>query len=123
CPNPRSTARLSVADFETFLREHVSRIGTLQFGCGQEPTADLRLVEFFRALARSSLRPHVRMITNASLLHKHDVAAFRDCGLAMLVVSLDSPRPSVNDRLRPGAEVARVLENLHAFRAACPDVP
>jgi sulfatase maturation enzyme AslB (radical SAM superfamily) len=123
CPNPRSTRRIDLERVARFLDERVASVDTVQFGCGQEPTADLRLGEAFRVLARSPLRPRkVRLITNGSLLHRHDAGLLRDCGLTTLAVSLDSADEATNDRLRPGAPFRKVVENLRAFRAQCPDV-
>jgi len=122
CPNLRSPKRLTLEDFQRFLAGHVQAVDTLQFGCGQEPTLEPRLVEFFQSV-RSAARPRViRLISNGVLLDRHDASALRESGLTTLVLSLDSARPATNDWLRPGAPLARVVENLRAFRRACPEV-
>jgi molybdenum cofactor biosynthesis enzyme MoaA len=123
CPNVRSPRRLALEDFERFLAGQVQAVGTFQFGCGQEPTLEPALVEFFRTLRRSATRPSIiRLITNGVLLDCHDASAMGDCGLSTLVLSLDSARPATNDWLRPGAPLDLVVENLRAFRRSCPDV-
>jgi molybdenum cofactor biosynthesis enzyme MoaA len=123
CPNPRSARRLDLDAFARFLGDKVEAVETVQLGCGQEPTADLRLVEFFRRLQCSPLQPrNVRMITNGVLLHRHDVRALHAAGLQTLAISVDSAHAETNDRLRPGAPLEHLVRNLTEVRRICPEI-
>jgi molybdenum cofactor biosynthesis enzyme MoaA len=122
CPNLRSKKRIELEQFKDLLTR-CEHIGTLQFGCGQEPTADMRLPDFYRVLHISKLRPErLTMITNATLLHRHDIGLFRDCGLNLLQVSLDTVDHEINAMTRRGTEVSRIVSNLQIFREKCPEV-
>jgi len=123
CPNPRSRKRIELEQFTTLLDRCVEEVDTLQIGCGQEPTLDVRLPDFYRALHSAKLQPkRLTMITNATLLHRQDVGLFRDCGLTDLQISLDTVDPEINAITRRGTELAQIVHNLRDFREKCPDL-
>jgi len=124
CPNGRSAARMPLEQFRAFLADVLGGVQSVQLGCGQEPTADRRLPSFLQALQDSPLRPReVRMITNGMLLHRFDPRALVASGLDVLQLSIDTVDAEVTRRIRIGTEVERILDNVRAFRAACPEVP
>lgn len=123
CPNPRTKKRIELEQFQTLLDRCVEKVDTLQIGCGQEPTLDVRLPDFYRALHSSKLKPRrLTMITNATMLHRHDVDFFRDCGLTDLQISLDTVDPEINAMTRRGTELEQIVKNLRYFRQKCPNL-
>jgi|GEM_PF-3322802 len=122
CPNLRSKKRIELEQFKNLLTKCLE-INTFQFGCGQEPTLDVRLPDFYKALHNSELRPkRLVMITNASLLHRYDVSLFQECGLNELQISLDTADPEINALTRCGTDLSIIVKNLKDFRQKCPEV-
>ncbi len=123
CPNLRSQKRIELAEFEELLTNKLAFVETFQFGCGQEPTADKRLPQFYQALHQAELKPQrTTMISNATLLHRHDLQLFQACGLVDLQVSLDTVDTDINAITRRGTEVAQIRKNLQYIREKCPDL-
>jgi uncharacterized radical SAM superfamily Fe-S cluster-containing enzyme len=118
----RSKERLSLASFERFLEHRVERVQNLALGCGQEPTTHPELVEFLEAVARSRAKPSelLMLVTNGTLLHKHDHRRIAAAGLNALYVSLDSVDPDVLGGVRMGSKLAQIQENVTALLAAAP---
>lgn len=125
CHNHRSAETISADDFESFLNENVAKVRLFQFGCVMEPTLDRRLADLMARVARSPARPtHAMMLqSNGILLNLHDPLKMRDAGLTELSISIDSADPGIQKSLRGGMKLERVLRNVDAFRAACPDIP
>lgn len=123
CPNVRSSKRIELENFQILLARCLEKVDIFQIGCGQEPTADIRLPEFYRTLQASQLRPgKITMITNATLLHRQDISLFQDCGLTELQISLDTVDSEINTITRRGAELSKISENLQYLREKCPDL-
>lgn len=122
CPNLRSKARIGLGDFQRLLTKCVSEVGVLQFGCGQEPTVDRRLPEFFLRVREAAVATRVQIVTNGMLLHRFDHRLLRDCGLTHLMLSLDTANPKTHETLRPGTRLDPILRNVRQFRENCPEV-
>jgi molybdenum cofactor biosynthesis enzyme MoaA len=123
CPHHRTSGKVELADFEALLNESVSAVEFLQLGCAQEPAADKRLGDFFRALPKLRCRPgRIQLISNGTLLDRHDPAAFREGGLKALSLSLDTADPELNRKLRRGTDLARIVRNVSRFLKECPGV-
>lgn len=118
----RSKERVDLASFERFLAQRVARAQNLALGCGQEPTTHPELVEFLDAVARSPARPSelFMLVTNATLLHKHDWGRIAASGLNALYVSLDSVDPEVLGGVRTGSKLALIHDNVTGLLAAAP---
>jgi len=122
CPNLRSKARIELDDFDRLLTTCVSEVGVLQFGCGQEPTVDRRLPEFFLRLRGAAAIRRVQIVTNGMLLHRYDHRLLHECGLTHLMLSLDTADARTFETLRPGTHLEQILRNVRQFRAHCPEV-
>jgi molybdenum cofactor biosynthesis enzyme MoaA len=124
CHNARSDDVIDLDDFRQFLETHVLGVEQFQFGCGMEPTMDLRLCDFMDAVAAAPAKPSrgIRLQTNGILLHKHDPERMKKAGLSLVTVSVDSVNESTQKGLRGGTNLAKVQRNLLEFLQACPSV-
>jgi hypothetical protein len=122
CPNLRSKARIELDDFDRLITTGVREVGVLQFGCGQEPTVDRRLPEFFLRLRRAAGIGRVQIVTNGMLLHRYDHRLLHECGLTHLMLSLDTADAQTFETLRPGTHLEQILQNVRRFRESCPEV-
>ena len=123
CPNPRTKAKISRDQFATLVNRCIRSVKIFQFGCGQEPTVDNRLSDFFKILHESPLeRARVAMITNGTLLHRHDLDALIGFGLSELQVSIDTIDEDVSHLTRKGINLGRVMANIISFRKRFPRV-
>lgn len=110
----RTKDKLDLESFERFLDRRINRLDHLAIGCGQEPTTTPRLCEFLEAASRSRARPResFMLVTNGTLLHKHDWERIGKSSLNALYVSLDSVDPEILDEVRCGSRLARIQENV-----------
>jgi molybdenum cofactor biosynthesis enzyme MoaA len=124
CRIPRSSSLIDPVELETFLREKVVSVESLQFGCGMEPTVDSRLADVMQMAASTPAQPTVRFVvqTNGTKLHKHDHQKMAAAGLTRLSVSIDSLNEDVHAFQRGGSSVKQIIANLEEFRDHCPDV-
>ncbi len=124
CRIPRSSNLIGPNELETFLREKVISVQSLQFGCGMEPTIDLRLADVMQMATATPAKPTVRFVvqTNGTKLHKHDHKKMASAGLTRLSVSIDSLDEEVHAFQRGGSSVKQIIANLEEFRGNCPDV-
>jgi len=122
CPHPRTNTKIDLNDFSAFL-EKIARPHIIQIGCAQEPTTDKRLARFFELIGASKNKPAVlRMITNGTLLDRHDASVFVNKGLSALQLSIDTADAGVNDALRVGTKLVKILANVRQFRKQFPKV-
>jgi molybdenum cofactor biosynthesis enzyme MoaA len=110
----RTKDRLDLASFEAFLDRRVNRLGNLAIGCGQEPTTTQQLCDFIDAVGRSRAMPQelFMLVTNGTLLHKHDWERIGRSRLNALYVSLDSVDASILDEVRCGSRLSLIQENV-----------
>jgi MoaA/NifB/PqqE/SkfB family radical SAM enzyme len=109
--------------FALYLRENVIATHFFQVGCVMEPTLDPRLADLLLMVAESPAKPRVELMlqTNGILLARHDAAKLRASGLTALSVSVDAAEPATQKLLRNGTSLDKVIRNVVAFRAACPE--
>jgi sulfatase maturation enzyme AslB (radical SAM superfamily) len=62
------------------------------------------------------------MITNGTLLDRHETSVFVANGLNALMLSIDSPDPEVTARVRLGTDLVKTLANVKQFRKQFPNV-
>ena len=124
CRVPRSDGMIDRQDLQEFFAENVVEVDNLQFGCGMEPTIDHRLVDLIEMAAESNAKPRLRfsLQTNGLMLHQHDLERFKQAGLNLLSVSMDSTDANTHKQLRGGSSVEKIVRNLNAFKHACPDI-
>lgn len=110
----RSKERLDLAEFERFLSGRIAKVDNFAIGCGQEPTANPMLCDFLDAIGRSPSKPRemFMLVTNGTLLHKHDWNRIAASGLNALYVSLDSVDADVLADVRRGSKLALIQENV-----------
>jgi molybdenum cofactor biosynthesis enzyme MoaA len=110
----RTKDKVDLASFERFLDRRVNQLDNLAIGCGQEPTTTPQLCEFLDAVGRSRAMPRelFMLVTNGTLLHKHDWERIGRSRLNALYVSLDSVDPEILDGVRCGSKLARIQENV-----------
>ncbi|MBI5435458.1 MAG: radical SAM protein [Planctomycetes bacterium] len=120
----RSKERVELASFERFLSQRVAHAQNFAIGCGQEPTTNPELVSFLEAIGTSPAKPSemFMLVTNGTLLHKHDWARIAKSGLNALYLSLDSVDPDVLGGVRIGSKLALIQENVTGLLAAAPGV-
>ena len=75
------------------------------------------LARFQRARARRPGRADVHLASNGMLLDGARVARLLDGGLSSLMVSIDGASAAVNDAMRVGGSLARVLDNVRGVLA------
>jgi sulfatase maturation enzyme AslB (radical SAM superfamily) len=122
CPNARTNTKINLDNFESLL-EKLEPPNVFQLGCGQEPTVDARLPRFFELIGASRNKPAIlQMITNGMLLDRYDASVFVANGLEVLMLSLDTCDPLINDTLRLGTKLSKILSNIRQFRQQCPKV-
>lgn len=116
----RTKERVDLDAFRSFLARRVAGVEQLSIGCGQEPTVSPALCDFLEAVAESPAPPSedLILVTNGTLLHRHDWSRFAKAGLSALFVSLDSVDPEVLGDVRRGSELSRIEENITGVLAA-----
>ena len=116
CPTiaVRTKERVGLQSFEELLERRVHRIENLALGCGQEPTTSPQLCDFIDAVGRSREQPRglFMLVTNGTLLHKHDWERIGNSRLNALYLSLDSIDQDTLGAVRCGSKVARIQENV-----------
>ncbi|CRY91210.1 radical SAM superfamily protein [Synechococcus sp. WH 8103] len=113
CPNPRSSKLISMEQFFELVNSILTNIGVFQFGCGQELTMDDRLEDFLSLLNQRKIHPNkIYMVTNAMLLHKHNISRFEQLGLNKIQVSIDTVSEEINKILRRKTDINRIMNNL-----------
>ena len=123
CPNLRSRNLIELVDFQRFLAKSIASVRYIQFGCGQEPTLDSRLPEFFAILGESKIEAHkISMITNGSFLSRHMWKNYIGYGLKELQVSIDTIIPEINNKTRSGTNIEKILSDLEALSIEIPDL-
>ena len=116
CPNLRSQDLIDLNIFKNFIEECIHSVNYIQFGCGQEPMLDKRLIDFFRLLNNSHLRPNkVSMITNGTLLSRHDLGEMIRCGLNELQVSIDTVDQEINSSTRLATDIKSIMDSLRGL--------
>lgn len=121
----RTKDKVDLAEFERFLETRVAGVDQFALGCGQEPTTNMDLADFMEAIAKSpTAKPREKMmlVTNGTLLHKHDWNRFREAGLNTLFLSLDSTDADILGEVRVGSKLPRILENVEGLLEAVPDL-
>jgi MoaA/NifB/PqqE/SkfB family radical SAM enzyme len=111
-------------ELEAYFAENVLGVDNLQFGCGMEPTIDARLADLIEMAASSNANPGNRFAlqTNGLMLHQHDLERFKQAGLNLLSVSMDSTHSQTHRQLRGGSSVEKIIRNLRSFRSTCPEI-
>ncbi len=82
---------------------------SVMFGGFGEPTVHPRILDMVRAVKGAGLR--TEMTTNATLLDEAMVEGLLEAGLDEVWISLDGTTEESLETIRPGAGLARVLEN------------
>ena len=114
---------MRVSEFTYLLDHAVDKIDLLQIGCGQEPTLDPRLDQFFSIIGNHSVDIGcLALITNGMLLHRCNVHHWIQSGLNELQVSIDTLDQWVNERTRRGIQVSSVIKNLQYVRSNFPSL-
>jgi len=122
CPNKRTNKRIELDEFAALL-EKITPPNILQMGCLQELTVDKRLPRFFELIGASKKKPGLlQMITNGTVLDRHDTSVFVANGLNALMLSIDSPDPEVSAKVRIGTDLGKILANVRQFREQFPRV-
>ena len=124
CRVPRSDGMIEAKDLRAFFDENVISVENLQFGCGMEPTIDDRLADLLLLTANSNAKPEkiFGLQTNGLMLHRHDYSKVKASGLNRLTVSMDTMDGDKHKSHRGGSSLNKVLGNLEAFKAACPEI-
>ena len=116
CPNLRSSKLIDLDVFKNFIQECIHSVNYFQFGCGQEPMLDRRILGFFEALHNSHLQPgKVSMITNGTLLSKHKIDEMVHFGLNEIQVSIDTINPTINNSTRLATDINCIMESLRVL--------
>jgi len=89
--------------------EHAPAGAVAFMGLG-EPLLHSRFLDMVRLVNRRGLRAEVT--TNALLLDEEMAAGLLDAGLDQLVVSIDGASAEAFGRVRPGASLSKVVENV-----------
>jgi len=66
--------------------------------------------------------PEIRITTNAMLLDESSATKLAESGLTRLNVSIDSPDAALMERIRTGASMKKIEDNIRTFGEVC-DVP
>ena len=115
----RTKERVSLSAFEEMLDRRVGSLENLALGCGQEPTTSPQLCDYIDAVGRSRAMPRgmFMLVTNGTLLHKHDWNRIAASPLNALYVSLDSVDQETLAAVRCGSKLARIQENVAGLLA------
>ena len=126
CPTiaVRTKERVGLPAFEELLDRRVNRLENLALGCGQEPTTSPQLCDYIDAVGRSRAFPRglFMLVTNGTLLHKHDWNRIGKSRLNALYLSLDSTDAETLAAIRCGSKVARIQENVDGLLRASPNL-
>lgn len=124
CHNDRTTKLLDKNDLIKFIDEQIDSVDAFQFGCQMEPTMDRRLGELLKLVSKSKARPRncFRLQTNGILLNKHNLDDFKEAGISLFTISLDTLDPEVHKELRGGSDIQKILTNIINLRKSWDDV-
>lgn len=103
---------------ETFrhLKDVLARVKHVSFTCSGEPTMNRYLADMI-ALARSSSRGRLSLITNGCLLNEKLVRDLVDAGLDELTVSLDGATAETHEAIRRGARFSQTLDHIRLWNS------
>jgi len=62
------------------------------------------------------------MITNGSMLDRHDISLLVDCGLTELQISIDTVDPLVHEVTRVNTDLPMILANISSIKAKYPNL-
>ncbi len=77
-----------------------------------EPLMNRYIAEFVRCIKSENSRCVVSMDSNATLLTERVCHNLVDAGLDFFTFSMDSNQPSINDKIRRGSSISKIVENI-----------
>jgi MoaA/NifB/PqqE/SkfB family radical SAM enzyme len=121
CHNGRSKSKVSIEDFNNFLLTQVASVDNFQIGCGMEPTADMRLLEFVKIIYSSHARPKkiFRLQTNGTLIHRHNIEELYNNGINNFTISIDSLNLDIHRQQRDNSDLSQILINIKSIKEKC----
>jgi MoaA/NifB/PqqE/SkfB family radical SAM enzyme len=112
-PNGKMSDETFLAIFESLRK--MDPIPNVYFGGIGEPLFHLKTIEWIKMV--KTLGVKVEVITNATMLTEKISRKLIDSGLDVLWVSIDGATPETYEDVRLGAELPKILENLHNFNS------
>lgn len=126
CPTiaVRTKEKVGVVAFEELLERRVGSLENLALGCGQEPTTTQFLCDYIEAVDRARAKPQglFMLVTNGTLLHKHDWNRIAKSRVNALYVSLDSVDQDTLEAVRCGSKVDLIQKNVSGLLRAAPNL-
>lgn len=117
CHHSRNTRPVGEDDFKRFLDTQVRTIGEFSLGCGMEPTMDKRMVNFAKIVSNSNSKPrHLKLQTNGTIVHIHNIDELAATGINSVCISLDSVDPEVHRIQRGGSNLDQIISNIKMLR-------
>lgn len=124
CHHNRYTTPMNMEDFKNFLDTQVKSIHEFSLGCGMEPTMDKRMVDFAELVGSHSKKPRwLKVQTNGTILHHHDLDRLFGVGVNSVCFSLDTIDPEIHKIHRGGSDIIQVIKNIKTVRKKMPNGP
>lgn len=111
----RRKRSLTLDDFEKILKRFPAAIRVNIQGMG-EPLLNPEIAAMVAAAKRQ--KKFVTLTTNGTLLSEDIFRRLSEAGLDRLIISLDAAEKKLYERLRPGADFTRVVENIRTAVAS-----
>jgi len=117
CHHYRNTNPVKIEDFKRFLDTQVNSIGEFSLGCGMEPTMDKRMVDFAEIVGSHIKKPRwLKLQTNGTILHHHDLDRLFSVGVNSVCFSLDSVDATVHKVHRGASDLDQIIKNIKTVR-------
>lgn len=120
-PSPLSEPELSLEEYVAVFRS-ARRLGTrlMLVSGGEALTRGPMLFDLIASAREHGIATH--LCTNGGLVTDETAERLQECGTQSISVSLESPEPAVNDRIRGAGSYIQAIEALSRFRRLAPRI-
>lgn len=102
---------LKLSEFR-LLMPYVRHADAVSLSGMAEPLMNKHIAEFIRCIKSENSQCMVSIDSNATLLTERVCHDLIDAGLDSFAFSMDSNQPSINDKIRRGSSISKIIENI-----------
>jgi MoaA/NifB/PqqE/SkfB family radical SAM enzyme len=109
-----SSSTMSLDNFNS-LKPYFKHFNAILLSGLAEPLMNKQIASYIRAIKEENKNCIVRIISNAMLLSEGRITELIDSGLDSFGFSIDSVDPTINDKVRDGSNILKILEDISLF--------